>query len=190
MLANNAGLTHTTSLLAAAGMLMMLFGYFAIMQALGNRTVSDAFIRFGVLALTVGLIGFIFNQGLNHMIAHIINHGWARGGHHCHPDCPCVDVHAVKIGIAIYAGYVYLVGLTFLSLGLHLRLASGLLKTLSIVVAIAAFLSLIVLGIGDHIHELDDLYRVARIAALVMYLWAVILGIAMYRGHSELTREQ
>ncbi len=81
-------------------------------------------------------------------------------------------------------------GLTFFSLGLHLRLAPGLLKTLSIVVAIAAFLSLIVLGIGDHIHELDDLYRVARIAALVMYLWAVILGIAMYRGHSELTREQ
>ena len=176
VLANNAGLTHATSLIAAGGMLMMLFGYFAIRQALGHKTASDAFIRFGVLALTVGLIGYIFNQGLSHMTVHIINHGADRGASMSTLIAHAIDVHAVKLGVAIIAGYVYLVGLIFFNLGLYLRLTSGLIKTFSAIVAIVSLLALIVLGLGDHFHNLDDLYRVARIAALVLYLWAIVLG--------------
>ena len=190
VLANNANLTHSTSLIAAAGMLMMLFGYFSIRQAIGNRTAADAFVRFGVLALTVGLIGFIFNQGLNHMIAHIINHGGARGATTATLISHAIDVQSVKVGIAIYAGYVYLVGLTFFSLGIYLRLASGHLKTLAGLVVLASAAALVVLGIGDHMHNLDFLYRVARYVALVLYLWAIVLGIAMYRGHTSLTKSE
>lgn len=49
VIAGNALLTHLSALLGSLAVLMILFGFFTLRDALGRHTASDVFIPFGVL---------------------------------------------------------------------------------------------------------------------------------------------
>ena len=168
-------------------MLMMLFGFFSLRQVIGYQTASDAFIRFGVLLTTFGLLLYALNQGLNHMTVHYMTHGTEREISKAVLLNHTIVIVAVKTGIAIIAGYGYLLGFTFMGLGLYLRFESGAMKTIAGLVCVVSVLALAVLILGDHVHDFDMLYRVARFAVMPLTLWAVILGLAMYKEHSSLS---
>ena len=52
-------------------------------------------------------------------------------------------------------------------------------------VSIAALIALL---IGDHFHDLaGTFYSLAEYAVLPLSLWALVLGVAMYQGHTSLT---
>ena len=157
---------------------------------LGHQTASDAFLRFGVLLTTFGLTLYALNQGLNHMVVHYMTHGTEREISRAGLINHTVVIVAVKTGIAIIAGYGYLFGFTFMGLGLYLRFNTGAMKTVAGLVCVVSVLALVVLILGDHVHEFDVLYRVARIAVMPLTLWGVVLGVAMYREYSSLTPGQ
>ena len=103
VLAENADLTHISSILGALGILLLLFGFITIWRTVGDRMAGDALTRFGVVLLVVAVIGFVFSHGLNHMIAHIINHGAERGRSATTLYTLAVDVQAVKAGVLLNA---------------------------------------------------------------------------------------
>ena len=101
VLANHAALTHVSALVGSLAILMVLFGFFTLRDAVGRHTTSDAFIRFGVLMLTVAVVGFVLAAGLNHIIAHLVNHGTALGFQRSAMVNQAVHVQSVKSGIRI-----------------------------------------------------------------------------------------
>ena len=186
-LSANPELTHIASLVGALGLLLVLHGFFTIRRGLGDKTAADASIRFGILLLTFGTFGIATANGLNHMIVHIINHGADRGISQATLFGIAIDVQAVKAGILIIAGYGLLLGYAAIGLGLHCRFASGVHRTLALVMSVVALAALVVLGIGDHWHDLDAFYRVATLAVIPLDLWVITIGFALYREHPSLT---
>ena len=124
-MADYATLSHVTALMAAVGLLMMLFGFYTIRSATGNRTAGDAFVRFGVLALTFAIFALVTVQGLTHMIVHFMVHGIDRGHSEATLLSHAVDIQAVQGALRIIAGYGFMSGFAFIGLGLYLRFPSA-----------------------------------------------------------------
>ena len=70
---------------------------------------------------------------------------------------------------------------------MYLRFNSGLHRVLAIVVGLVCIAALVLLVIGDHFHNLRTLYTIANLAVMPLNLWAIILGVALYREHSSLS---
>ena len=186
-LAESPEMTHIASLLGALGLLLVLYGFFTVRRAIGDRTGSDASIRFGVLLLTFATFGIAISNGLNHMIVHVINHGADRGIERAVLIGIAIDVQAVKAGILIICGYALLLGYAAIGVGLAARFGSGLHRILALVMSVVALAALVVLGIGDHFHDLTDFYQIANRAPLPLNLWVIVLGVALYNEHPSLT---
>ena len=190
VLADNATLTHVTSLFGALGLLMLLFGLFTIRRAFVGQTSADAFIRFGVMLLTFAVFGFAAANGLNHVIAHVINHGAERGTDLRTLIAHAIDIQTVKAGILIIAGYGYVLGFAGVSLGLSLRFPSGLYRYVASFFILVSLAALAVLIVGDHFHDLTVFYTISKYFSIPLNFWALALGIALYLGHPTLTQEQ
>lgn len=187
VLADNAAFTHTSSLLGSLGLFLLVFGLLGLRRILGRGTVKHMAVTLGVFLLAFGCIGLAFGYGLNHIIAHTVNHG----GDATNPRTLltiAVTIQAVKAGIAIISGYGYLLGFTCIAAGLTLHFRSGLHRLLAILLLVVSAAALISLLIGDHFHDVaGTFYTLADYASLPLSLWALILGIAMYREHAGLT---
>lgn len=185
VLADYANLTHVTSLIGALGLLMVFSGFFTVRYALGTRSLHDTLARFGILLIMFSVFASVIGLGLNHMIAHVLTHA---SGNQVVLVTLAVTIQAVKIGIAIMAGYPLMLGFGCLALGLSPRF-SGVHKGLAFVVIAIAAVGAILLLIGNHAHDLPEgIYRVAQWTSYPMYLWAGILGVLLYQGHSAVTQ--
>lgn len=190
VLAENAALTHTSTLLGALGLALLVFGLFGVRRAVGRGTVTYGLVTFGVFLLAFGAIGLAIANGLNHMIAHIINHGGDRGSDTRTLFTIAVTVQAVKAGIIIIAGYGYLLGFAFIAAGLWRHFTAGIHAALALLLFVISIAALVALVIGDHFHDLaGTFYSLAEYAVLPLSLWALILGVAMHQGHPALTQE-
>lgn len=188
VLAANAPLTHTSTLLSALGLALLLFGFFGVRRAVNRGTVAHGLVTFGVLLLAFGVIGLAIANGLNHMIAHIVNHGGDANTRTLLTIA--VTVQAVKAGIIIIAGYGYLLGFAFIAAGLWRHFASRVHAKLALLLLVISTAALIALLIGDHFHDVaGTFYSLAEQAILPASLWALILGVAMYQGQSDLVQE-
>ena len=187
VLADYAVFTHLSALAGSLGAVMILFGFLTIRHSLGRQTTSDALARFGILFIAIAVVLFIAAAGLNHMIAHLVNHGTADGLPRATLITQAVHLQSIKLGLRIIGGYAYILGFLFVAVGLCPRFPSGILKVLSAVAGLIAAAALVVLVIGDHVHSQRDLYRVATAAAVPLHLWVIVLGSALCKGYPGLT---
>ena len=187
MLAENATLTHTSSLLGSLGLFLLIFGLvFGVRRALGEGTMKRVLVTLGVLLVAFAGIGLAFGHGLNHMIAHTINHGGSGDPRTLFTIA--VTIQAVKAGIVIISGYGYLLGFACMAAGLSLHFSPGLHRRLAVLVFLISAASLVSLLIGDHFHDLaGTFYTLADYGTMPLNLWALILGVAMTREHTSLT---
>ncbi|MDE0188173.1 MAG: hypothetical protein OXN80_03645 [bacterium] len=134
VLAEKATFTHTSSLLGSLGLFLLIFGLFGVRRALGEGTMKRVLVTLGVFLVAFGAIGLAFGHGLNHIIAHTINHG--GGGNPRTLFTIAVTVQAVKAGIVIISGYGYLLGFAAIAAGLSLHFSSGLHRRLAVLVCV------------------------------------------------------
>lgn len=186
VLADNATFTHTSSLLGSLGLFLLIFGLFGVRRALGEGTGKRVLVTLGVSLVAFACIGLAFGHGLNHMIAHTINHGGAADPRTLFTVA--VTIQAVKAGIVIISGYGYLLGFACIAAGLSLHFSSGLHRRLAVLVIVVSVAALVSLLIGDHFHDLaGTFYALAEHGTMPLNLWALILGVAMTREHTGLT---
>lgn len=190
VLADNAAFTHTSSLLGSLGLFLLIFGLFGLRRTLGSGTLKHMVVTLGVFLLAFGGIGLAFGYGLNHMIAHTVNHG----GGATDPRTLftiAVTIQTVKAGIAIISGYGYLLGFACIAAGLSLHFRSGLHRWLAILLLVVSAAALISLLIGDHFHDVaGTFYMLADYASMPLSLWALILGVSMSREDAGLTPKE
>lgn len=184
VLADNAPYTHTSVLVGTFGLLTMLYGFLLLWRHVRDHGAGDALTGLGLIFLAFAAFFIGVAGGLNHIIVHTVTHG--------EQDLRtlytvAVNIQLVKAGIVIIAGYGFLLGFGLLSLGVWLRASGGLQKILAAAITLISLAALIVLGIGDHYHDwADELYTLANYAVLPLGLWAIFVGISMYRGDEGL----
>ncbi len=184
VLADNAPYTHTSVLVGTLGLLTMLYGFLLLWRHVRDHGAGDAVTGLGLIFLAFAVFFIGVAGGLNHIIVHTVTHG---------EQDPrtlytfAINIQLVKAGIVIIAGYGFLLGFGLLSLGVRLRASGGLHKILAAAIAVISFVALVVLGIGDHYHDwADELYTLANFAVLPLGLWAIFVGVSMYRGDEGL----
>ncbi len=184
VLANNANITHAGSLLFALAMLLFLYGLVTIWNAVPAEGGFGTATRIGVLMVAFAVICFIVTTGLNHAIVHISTHGIGSEQSEAQAESLALALQTVKFGLRYIAGTAAVLGFVPLSLGMSARLPAGFHRIAARVAFVCSVLGVIQIIIAEHFHDIDIelLYQVGLLFAAIIFVWVIILGMALYKG--------
>lgn len=190
VLANNAALTHAGSLLFAVAMLLFLYGLITIWNAVPAQGGMATASRIGVLMVGFAALCIIVTMGLNHAIVHVATHGIGVEQSEEQIQSLLLALQTVKFGLRYIAGTAAVLGFIPLSLGMSTRLPAGFYRVASQVVFVCSLLAFIQLLIAEHFHDfdIDLLYQIGALLAMIVFVWVIILGVALYKELVELPR--
>ena len=168
-LANNSGLAHLVALLVPLGLLILLYGMAGVRRSVrDDESATAAWIRFGILSLTVGGVGWILADGVNHMVAEI-----DIGSQQAMAEA--IPMYQTAQGITLISGLAVALGLLVFSLAISTREPSGFPRVLAWIVALASVVAMVALMIGQTAPS-DAAITVARACYVPWAVWSVSLG--------------
>ena len=96
----------------------------------------------------------------------------------------------MKFGLRYIAGTATVPGFIPLSLGMSTRLPAGFYRVATQAVFVCAVLGFIQLLIAANFHDfdIDILYQIGALLATIVFVWVIILGVALYKEVVELPR--
>ena len=182
-------LGHLSANLGMIGAVLAIWGFWHLMRAQNNRTVTGILVQSGVLTLVLALAGLAIGRGMTNLVVHILSAPAVTEIPQQQLYASVGTIEAVRGGFRITAALILFIGSLALALGLGLasRFAGGIQKGLSIaavVLSAAAILSFFLAQYGDNTALF---YRLVGLAGIVIMLWYLVLGITLYRGSEELT---
>ena len=174
--ASNAVLTSVTAFVIALGLMLMIYGFYAVQKATRGGD-GDALSRFGLLALTVGALGWIMAQGIRLVLADAnledpvsINN--------------MVPVYAVDSGITMMSSAAVSFG--FLVFHLALSTRDDFHRVWALVIAAVSVVALISFVIAAAMPELrETASSVGRACYFPWVIWSVILGANLLKRSSQ-----
>ena len=183
-----AGRVHAMALLGMLALLMQIGGLMTIWRATQGDAFGDYLTRFGIFALVISMVMFIFAYALEHMVLHTLGHGTDPQAVN---EASAAALNSAKVAIRLIAYYVAWVGAMTLGLGLWSRLSSmGVIKVLSGGVGLLSIAGLLLLVVSSHIHDFASdnpaFEFMAPLIALLEIAWVIALGVGMFRGMPEL----
>lgn len=185
---SDAGLHNLASLMNMAAGFLLLFGLYHIQRSATGGSVSDAFVRFGVVALAITIALLLAAVGVNKMIVHVLQHGGLEGIDAERADALAWSLQATRYGITIGVWAAGAVGTLLLGLGLHDRFAGGYQKWFALLVVVASIAGLAATMIAEFAHDIaQELVLVYGLYLLIVTIWYLLLGIALVNEESELT---
>ncbi len=180
-------LAHLSANLGMIGAVLAIWGFWHLMRAQNNRTVTGILVQSGVLTLVLALAGLAIGRGMTNLVVHILTAPAVTEIPQQQLYASVGTIEAVRGGFRITAALILFIGSLALGVGLASRFAGGIQKGLSIaavVLSAAAILSFFLAQYGDNPALF---YRLVGIAGIVIMLWYLVLGIALYRGSPALT---
>ncbi len=182
-LLTNPNLSHVMAQLSILGLLATLFGLYTFWRATQDDTPAASFIRFGLVALTVGITGFVFTNGLDHIAIHNLTH----------EDTSRAEIfearaHAaatVRTGIVVVSGITDSFGTALLALGLGMAFQSGFQRNAARVMMVVGFIALVAGILSSHLHT-TPLAALVGFATLLIAIWFSILGVGIFRGQDKM----
>ncbi len=179
-------LGHLSANLGMIGAVLAIWGFWHLMRAQNNRTVTGILVQPGVLTLVLALAGLAIGRGMTNLVVHILTAPAVTEIPQQQLYASVGTIEAVRGGFRVTAALILFIGSLALGVGLASRFA-GIQKVLSIaavVLSVAAILSFFLAQYGDNPALF---YRLVGIAGIVIMLWYLVLGIALYRGSPALT---
>lgn len=185
--AENAGLTHTTTMLTAFGILLWVAGLVTLWRtAAKTHSASDALLGSGIAALLISAVLYLALTGLQHMIVHFLNHGIGPGAE---PDqvagipTMAVTLQGARAGLFMVKELSEMIGFLLLGLAVLRRAAAGLPKIAAITVVLASCAELVALQIIEHAHDLTDaVLPILTVGGAITLIWQVWIGVGLWRG--------
>ena len=176
--ASDSELHHLASLVNMAALFFILFGLLAIHRTATSDSTSDAFVRFGVVALVVTIAISLAAVGLNKMIVHVLQHAELEGFTAERGEELAWGLQAVRYGITIGIWSAGAMGTLLLGLGLHGRFSGGYQKHLALVAT----------GIAEFAYDIaQELVLIYGLYLLIVTIWYALLGFALVNEDAELT---
>jgi hypothetical protein len=167
-LASNPFLAHVSGLLVPLGLLLLLYGISGVSRVTTGPDFAAAGTRFGLLSATVGGVGWILVNGLDHLLARTqISSAEALEA--------AIPLYQVGLGITMISGIAVSLGLLVLSLSLAARERSGLHRTAALVIAVVSAFSVVALIIGYSVPD-ETMIALGRACYFPWVVWFAMLG--------------
>lgn len=183
-LADNATWTHITSEVYMIGVALLIVGMTVLWRVAWSNSFADGLVRVGLGLSIIALIALFLAASLNHIIVHTIVHGEQQ---------PIIlkqiaaTIQTAKAGIKISGGFVYALGIGLHGLGLWFKLSPGAQRVFALIFAIVGAATFVTLVLSQHFHGLIGLIRLTSIAGILIPIWYVALGTALYKEHEGFT---
>lgn len=190
-MADNASLTHVTTLGLTLGLLLHAYGLLALFRLAPRRGLADAALRSGIIASVIGWVLLIIEAATRHMVARIVEHGIGTGtGPDVQQQLDDLALAVFSAGAAIHFAFIAVSSIAAIMLGIGLVArfdAMGVLKAAAYGMVLVGVLGLFNLLVIQHVRE-TDLFAFALISNGILTVGAVcffIFGVGMYRSRSE-----
>ncbi len=172
-LASNPVLSNITAFGIALGLALTLYGWFVIQRVVRDGGPGDALTQLAVVILAIGSIGWILDSGLTFVMADTDLQNPQSVG-------VSVAVYAVGSALTLVSGLAIALGFLLLGLALSTRDEFNTIGAFLAAVVSAVALVSLVLGISSS-SLLDNMLTVARVCYFGWVLWAVSLGVVLFR---------
>ena len=172
--ASNSTLTIVTSMVIALGLLLIVFGFYAVQKITRVDGVGDALSQFGLLALIIGVFGWIVAQGLHLALA----------------DADLQDLNAWVPVYSVYAGITLMsaiaVSLGFLTFSLALSTRDDFNNIVALVVSIVSVVAFVCFIAAAVVPEqTDTMILIGRICYFPWTIWGILLGLDLLKWDYE-----
>ena len=172
--ASNSTLTIVTSMVIALGLLLIVFGFYAVQKITRVDGVGDALSQFGLLALIIGVFGWIVAQGLHLALA----------------DADLQDLNAWVPVYSVYAGITLMsaiaVSLGFLTFSLALSTRDDFNNIVALVVSIVSVVAFVCFIAAAVVPEqTDTMILIGRICYFPWAIWGILLGLDLLKWDYE-----
>ena len=135
-------------------------------------------VRFGLLSMTVGFVGFILSNGLDHVTLHVLQHEEATDQSTL--DAMARTISSTRAGVVVASGSVVLFGGLLLAIGLRLTLLSTFQRVTARVMEFVCTIGLATHVLAEHFHT-SLLYSITGMVTFLLAIWFIILGVGILR---------
>ena len=172
--ASNSTLTIVTSMVIALGLLLIVFGFYAVQKITRSNGIGDALSQFGLLALIIGAFGLIVAQGIHVALA----------------DADLQDLNAWVPVYSVYAGISLMsaiaVSLGFLTFSLALSTRDDFNNIVALVVSIVSVVAVVCFIAAAIVPEqTDTMILIGRICYFPWTIWGILLGLDLLKSDYE-----
>ncbi len=166
-------LANLTGIGIALGLILALYGQFALLRSLQNDRRDEALSQLGLLFLAVGAFGWVVMQGLNLEMADTYAENAASFQ-------SAAAVFRVEFGISLIAGLAVAFGFLLFSLGLATRqgfnrIAAGIIAVVSVIALVSQ-----IIGISDT-SQMNTMIQITRLCYLFWAIWSISLGVGLLK---------
>ena len=192
-MADNASLAHLASMLSIIGMFLYAYCALTWLRLPRQTGLGGSLLRLGVFASLFGWALYAIAMGMRHFSIHLMQRGMQSGADQAYFADLALSVYAPMAGIVIALVTVYPVASMLVGLGLASRFKSMSISRLAsyglVLMGVLAGINFLVL---QHVPDIDPAVLLRNDNGMLAFgsLCFIIIGLGMYRGHSDLTSEE
>ena len=192
-MADNASLAHLASMLSIIGMLLYAYCALTWLRLPRQTGLGGSLLRLGVFASLFGWALYAIAMGMRHFSIHLMQRGMQSGADQAYFADLALSVYAPMAGIVIALVTVYPIASMLVGLGLASRFKSMSISRLAsyglVLMGVLASINFLVL---QHVPDIDPAVLLRNDNGMLAFgsLCFIIIGLGMYRGHSDLTSEE
>ncbi len=192
-MAGNASLAHLASMLSIIGMFLYAYCALTWLRLPRQTGLGGSLLRLGVFASLFGWALYAIAMGMRHFSIHLMQRGMQAGADQAYFADLALSVYAPMAGIVIALVTIYPVASMLVGLGLASRFKSMNISRLAsyglVLMGVLAGINFLVL---QHVPDIDPAVLLRNDNGMLALgsLCFIIIGLGMYRGHSDLTSEE
>ncbi|MDE0233116.1 MAG: hypothetical protein OXI56_01985 [bacterium] len=187
---DNVALSIFTATFGVLGLVLQLFGLLALRKTAGGEDAKDTIVRFGVMAIGLGVVISIIDRTLFYTAAHTVAYGIGAG---TGPDqTQVLDFLAVmflKMQSAFnFVGFfAFLLGSIGLGVGLLPRLRSTPYRVVCALMVLSCLVSMVfVAAISPFYGLAGTFFLLFALSVNLANAFLIMLGVGLYKGVPEL----
>ena len=191
-MADNASLAHLASMVSIIGMFLYAYCALTWLRLPGRTELGGSLLRLGVFASLFGWALYAIAMGMRHFSIHLMQRGMQSGADQAYFADLALSVYAPMAGIVIALVTVYPVASMLVGIGLASRFGSMSIFRLAsyglVLMGVLAGINFLVL---QHVPDIDPAVLLRNDNGMLAFgsFCFIIIGLGMYRGHSDLTSE-
>ncbi|WP_419921427.1 hypothetical protein [Candidatus Poriferisodalis sp.] len=184
VMANNAALTHFTSIFAAMALVTIIAGLMVVWNTAHEEGLDCTATRYGLMMAGLGTGALVLGEGIDQMMVIAVNDG--LGGVFAARSAEvmqvAVSMHSIKAGIAIVALPLVMLGASSVSIGLRPILPAGLQRAAALVVSVVGVVWAVLFWVIASIFDFEGWNAINGIGAVIALIWLMMLGRTMQSG--------
>ncbi len=172
--ASNSTLTKVTSMVIALGLLLIVYGFYAVQKITRIDGIGDGLSQFGLMALIFGAFGWIVAQGLHLALADADLQDLTAW----------VPVYSIDAGITLMSAIA--VSLGFLAFSFALSTRDDFNNIAALVISIVSVVALVCFIAAAIVPEqTDTMILIGRICYFPWTIWGIMLGLDLPKRDYE-----